>query len=92
MELVDLERANALAMQKMVILRALENFDNGGVIISLTISAEPPSENWVPERMAAIVSTIGMNYPPQMVEAIKGSLESRRDAIAEELEEMGVAV
>lgn len=90
MELVQLDRANALAMEKLTILRVLENFDHGGVIISLTVSAEPPSEDWVPERGAAQVSTVGMGYPPQMVEAIRGELEKRRDAINQELGELGV--
>lgn len=74
----DLPRINALDGEKRSIQDALDAFDAGGTITRLTVEYE------------AEVSTVGMAYPPQMVDAIKQFLQSRRVAIEQELSQLGI--
>lgn len=93
-DMVNLGQASRLSRDLMQISQALQNFDNGGVIVSMTISAgDLPVEAMraMPQVPGVPVSTVGISYPPQMVDAIKTSLHSRQDDIRKQLDELGVS-
>jgi hypothetical protein len=93
----DLERVSNLYLEWRTIDQALDNFDNGGVIVSMMISGgpnlppmAPPGPAFGPPRMAVSVSTVGMTYPQQMVDGIKAQFTARKTAIAQELTQLGI--
>ena len=75
----DVDRANGLIGDYRQTVRALTNLEEGGRIIAMTIG---PS--------AVTVPTDDLNYPVQMVDAIRQALVQRRDAIQQQLNEIGV--
>lgn len=102
-ELADVSQAMALKSELQSISVALDNFDKGGRIVAMSIApplpqpAEPPEgAPPVPPPPALLppvgvtVSTVDIDYPPQMVASIKQALTQRRDAIAKQLAGMGV--
>lgn len=68
------------------IMRVIQCFDAGGRITGVTVSTSP---NVMPALFGNI-STIDMDYPPQMIDAIKAVLQERRKKLADELVEIGV--
>lgn len=78
----DIPRISALNTEKAMLERALGNLNTpDGRIDSMEIGG-PMS--------AAFINTIGWQYPPQMVEAIKENLNRRLAEIAKELADLGV--
>jgi hypothetical protein len=92
---VDLSLLTTLYTERTSIEAALDNFDAGGTITSMVVGGPPmpppptPPEPGTPPippempvlRTPVMVSTINMTYPQQMVDAVKGQLTARRDAI-----------
>lgn len=90
MNRADLLRATGLYQQATEIDQALGVLDQQGTITAVTITPKDTVDE-IPERSGSrTVSTIGLQYPPQMTQAIKAQLEARRDAINKELAELGV--
>lgn len=75
----DLGRVQTLYAENGDIGQALANFEAGGGIVRMTIG---PTE--------VTIDTTDIEYPPQMVEAIKAVLMQRQHAIVEELEKLGL--
>ena len=87
----NLGRVNQLYDEREQIVQTLNLFDQGGRIIRLTVGVEGET-NWQKFiANTASVSTEGLPYPPQMVDAIKGFLEQRKDEIAQELADLGLS-
>lgn len=95
-DLAKVPNVSVLVDEFNAIGRALNNFDNGGRIVAMQVSAPAPQtrdqEGGPPPLMAfgVTVPTTTIDYPPQMVTTIKNSLESRRNEIAQELQDIGV--
>lgn len=92
MDFANIPQLGALMSEHQRIVSGLDNLGKGGRIVAMQIAmaARPPE---LPEQApmpTVVVSTDQMEYPPQMVEAIKAALAVRRDAIAAQLTEMGV--
>lgn len=87
----DVQRVNQLVNEKQAIQRAIANFDAGGRIVSMSI-AQPQNGGAfpVPLAAAATVTTNYIEYPPQMVTAIKAALDGRVKAIEAELNQLGI--
>lgn len=86
MNRADLGRATDLYQQAQEIDRALGVIDEKGTITAVTIT--PPGDpQWADART---VSTAGLAYPPQMMDAIRTQLEDRLAAIHGELTTLGV--
>ncbi|PWT92089.1 MAG: hypothetical protein C5B54_04140 [Acidobacteria bacterium] len=78
-----------LSSERRQIVEALAIFDAGGHITNLTVAREtdpPPGTG----AFSIMISTVYMDYPQMMVEAIKNFLHQRRDQIAQELTDLGV--
>lgn len=88
-ERTDLLRATGLYQQSQEIKRSLDVMDRKGTITAVTITVPSPEDVRDPD--AATVSTIGLQYPPQMIEAIRTQLEARLHAIDDELASLGVS-
>lgn len=91
-ELADLTNAARLKSELQTLDLALANFAAGGRIVSLNVAGPLPDP--LPEPLPSIfgvpVSTIDIDYPPQMVTAITTALQQRRAAIAKDLADMGI--
>lgn len=85
----DLPKINALYAQRRQIERVLQLFDEGGVIISLTVGKQSEGEPkfW---QFTAQANTERMNYPQIMIDNIKQYLLQESDQINSELEGMGL--
>jgi len=90
MDRADLTRVNALYEEARSIATAIHNFDNGGRIVAMTVSAPEPAPMPPSPDMIATVMTGNMQYPPEMVMAIKTALEQRRAEIVAELTQLGL--
>lgn len=91
MDLDDIEKVNELSREKQAIDAAQEMLDRGGRIIAMTVSnAPPPSGRMAPFMSGVAVPTGYIEYPPQMVDAIKTSFAARRQVIEQELAKLGV--
>ena len=80
----DMRQITELYQEFRTIDQAIGNLDTGGRIIQMSISSGPLG------RMPVSVSTMDIEYPPQMVEAIKTVLRARQSAIRDELATLGV--
>ena len=100
-DLSDIGRINDLYAEANSIDSAVAGFDAGGSIVALVISypsgtgsapsgSDQPDVSPVTIETSITVSTRGMQYPPQMVDTIKGFLTTRRAAINNELAQLGV--
>lgn len=95
-DLADVPQMTMLVGEKQSINIALDNLEQGGRIVGMRIAPKPPEQlEGEPPRpvfsmMGVEVPTVSIDYPPQMVDAIKQALTQRRDAIAKELSDMGV--
>jgi hypothetical protein len=83
----NISRAAELYQEMGFLKRAVEFIDANGTITAVTLTTSSEGE---PDRNITI-PTEGLQYPPQMVAAIKAQLEERENAINHELEELGVA-
>ena len=99
MNYTDLQKAQSLSQERQTLTRAIDNFSKGGKIVALTVAPPmpeqppdmPPMPPKPPGMMGTSVSTTDMNYPQQMVDSIKGSLQARLDAVVAELNTLGVS-
>lgn len=87
-ERTDLQRVNALYAELSGIARGLQVIDQGAEIISVIFAIRSDSDS--PWRSPTTVRTEHMDYPPQMVEAIKQFMYQREDQIASELSNLGL--
>lgn len=93
----DLGKVQQLYIEAQTLDAAFGNLEAGGEIVNMTISGGradqgvPPPGVFQPPRMSVSVSTVGILYPPAMVEAIKAALTQRRTAINQELGQLGVS-
>jgi hypothetical protein len=71
------------------VTRVIRAFEEGGRIMSIFVSTTGSSP--IP-AISGLVSTADIDYPPQMVTAIKTALVERQANIAAELAGMGVTV
>lgn len=87
-----LHQINQLASEWTMINRAMQLFDLGARISSMTLSTTP--DPGIPGQLPQIgtVSTEYMNYPQPMVETIKGMLVQRKQQIETELAQLGVSL
>jgi hypothetical protein len=87
----DLQKVAALNGERDMIGRALTAFDQGGRIIGVTIGNPNPDNNPAPPwEYTSQISTEYMQYPQQMVDAIKSFLHQREEQIDSELQGLGV--
>ena len=87
----DLAKVNRLNEEYQNITRAIENLDGGGRIVTMVISApQPENGNGFPMGQAAVVPTQYINYPDQMIDAIKHAVDARMHEIRDELASLGV--
>jgi len=91
----DLQRASMLYEELRTIDMALANFDAGGAIVAMTVSAgeetfPPTGPGPGGPRTTVTVPTGALQYPQQMVDAIKAQFEARKNAVAQELTSVGV--
>lgn len=85
MDRASLDKINILIGELQSVDQAIAVFEGGGRIVSLTVAS---AMNQEPAR-SVLVQTASMDYPSQMVEAIKGYLSARAGAIRKELEGLG---
>jgi hypothetical protein len=91
MDPANIRRAAELYAEMRQIERAVEVIDANGTIIAVTLeSADLHPDPDSPIHVTITVPTEGLQYPPQMVAAIKAQLEERRTAINHELSDIGV--
>lgn len=94
----DLAKANELNAELSRINAALGLFDGGGRIVSITIAdASMPAPPSIPVPIDSAgpvlfvtVQTSFMDYPAQMVEAIKSMLAVREEEVANEMSGLGL--
>jgi hypothetical protein len=94
-EFTDLSQVTALYQELHQVDGVIENFDHGGQIIAMTVSAgdQPLPPGTIPGPMMRrdrAISTAGITYPPPMVDAIKLALNARRQQIMQQLKQLGV--
>lgn len=80
----DISRATALNQELTNIRTALHSFDREGRIVRMTVVA--------PTVPPVLLDTTAMDYPSQMVAAIRAALSARETAINQELAKMGVTL
>ena len=79
-----IQRANDMRIESEQIALALQNLDHGGRIVQMAIAGAPDDAT-----ITASVATGYIDYPQQMVTAIKTALEARQNDINRELSDMG---
>lgn len=85
--IADVARAMALTNEVENLSRAISNLNSNGRIISMRIGPDPANpDNDVP----VTIRTVGWEYPPEMVAAIRDKCQARRDELDKELEGLGV--
>lgn len=86
----DIDTANQLIREHRHLGLALGYFDDGGRIVGMTVAG--PAQRFGRGNLAPTIaiSTYDIDYPPQMVEAIKTALQARQGAIIDELSALGV--
>lgn len=89
-EASDLVKAMQLKGEWQTLRAALDGFDRGDVINAMTIGPKQTPEQVMAPPMGVTVSTIGIAYPAQMVDSIKGSLQTRQAAVEQDLKDLGV--
>lgn len=89
----ELFEAAELQTESMQIQQALGVIQLGATITTVTLTVPGPDNPSTMDNLPGpvTVSTVGMAYPPQMLAAIHGLLQSRYDAIVKRLGELGVA-
>jgi len=93
MDRSNLQQVNMLYGEVRAIDMALQGFNNGGRIVQMSVSPGPLPED--DEAMRGIMTGIAVDvsridYPPQMVESIRISVQQRLAAINTELQNLGV--
>lgn len=73
------------------VTRVLRAFEVGGRITNMTVSTVHDPNDPQP-GMSGSIWTADMDYPPQMIEAIKANLMERQKKIADDLKAVGVIV
>lgn len=89
----NLEQVNMLYTEARTIEAALQGFDNGGRIVEMSVSPGPLPEgdDVIRGRPSGIpVSTVHIDYPPQMVQGIREQLQARKAAIDAQLSALGL--
>lgn len=84
MDINDVGRATQLVDEKNRINYAIQNFDHGGRIVQMAVGGPQATMGMVQ------LSTIYMDYPPQMLDSIKQLFARRLAEIQKELDELGV--
>lgn len=84
MDQADISKVAILHTERTTLQAALDNLVRGGQITQMAI-ADPDGH-----RPVAIVSTVGMQYPQAMVDAIRGELQRRINEINRQFSEMGI--
>lgn len=91
MDFKDIQKVNALNNEKQTIQRALEAFAQGGRIVAMSVGQVSTEDDPRPPMMMGVaVPTAYIEYPAQMVDAIKQSFHDRLWAIGEELGKLGI--
>lgn len=99
-DLADIPQATALANEKQSITTALDNLEQGGRIVAMTIAPPQPERPEQPEGqppmplplvMGTTVPTQAIDYPPEVTTAIEAALIARLDEIAQQLSDVGVS-
>lgn len=98
MDIAQIPLVNKLVGDYQRIRAALTVLDAGGHVTSVTIASKPPEpppqppEPRQPPPMPPMpgMTNVPVDSSPELVAAIKKSLEDRRAAIAKELQGMGV--
>ena len=85
-----IENATHLLTEHRRLVQALDHFANGGRIMAMTVAGRSRRFGRGNLMPSISVSTEDIDYPPQMVEAIKTALQARRQRILDELAGMGV--
>lgn len=75
--IADVQNISLLYAERRRLNEAISEFDRGEKISSLNVGR-------------AMVDTRGMDYPQQMVDAIKASVQQRITAVEDELKSLGV--
>lgn len=84
MEFADIGKVSLLSAEKQMIQHAIQIFVMGGRIVEMIV-AHPETPD------TAVVQTTYMEYPPQMIDAIRNALVERQKQITDELAELGVS-
>jgi hypothetical protein len=84
MDSANIQRAAVLYQEMQQIDLAVKVIDADGTITAVTLTSATLGNVFV------AIPTEGLQYPPQMIAAIKAQLEERRSAINYELAELGV--
>lgn len=81
-----------LYAEASIIKAALQQLDNDGAIVGMTIGRKPPEDDaGGPFRAVGVqVNTSRMTYPQQMVDAIRQFMQARQGEIEKQLADMGV--
>jgi len=85
-DIADIGRISGLINERQQINNALAAFDAGARIVQFGLLGP----NTEPPNMLFLVQSQYMIYPAQMLDAIKSMLTTRRNAIDDELESLGV--
>ena len=93
MDYNNIQKAQQLSGEKRAIQAALLVFNQGGTIVEMGLAPKPmenPGGMIMPRMPTVNVPTEYIQYPEQMVEAIKTAFTSRLTAIDNELKQLGV--
>lgn len=93
MDFKNIQKAQHLSLEKAAIQEATMIFDQGGSIVSMGLAPKPmdmPGGMSMPRMPTVNVPTEYIEYPPQMVDAIKSAFTARLTAIDNELKQIGV--
>lgn len=90
MDFADIQKAQGLVNEKQAIQRALQLFDEGGRIVQIGLGRQPTSDAAPMGMGFVMVPTAYIDYPQQMVDAIKTAFQGRVTAITDELTKLGV--
>lgn len=87
----DIQKVNALLQEKTSINRALDLLKGEGRINAMIIGLPQSTDISLPSLMAGVtVPTAYIEYPSQMVDAIKSAFQDRQQKIVDELEDLGI--
>lgn len=92
MDFADIQKVNILSQEKAAIQEAMSKLDAGGRIVAMTVGPDGDrSEATLGLRwIGTTVPTAYIDYPAQMVDAIKTAFQGRLRTIQEELTKLGV--
>ena len=104
-DIADLSDVGVLYQELRSIRVAVENFDLGGRIVQMTVSGgqnpvPDPMPDWqpgqgrppwaIPPRQSVTVNTEYIEYPTQMVDAIRAAFDQHEQEILQRLAELAV--